>query len=57
MPAEVLKEQLALRKIEPDFWNAPDKAVLGVDDISLTPPAGHLLDFLKSAGWVKSAGT
>jgi len=57
MPAEVLREQLALRKIEPEFWNAPDKAVLGVDDISLTPPAGHLLDFLKSAGWVKSAGT
>lgn len=55
MRAEVLREQLRLHDVEPAFWSAPDKPVLCADDISLAPPAGHLLEFLKSAGWVVAA--
>jgi hypothetical protein len=55
MRAEVLREQLRLHDVEPGFWSAPDKPVLCADDISIAPPAGHLLEFLKSAGWVVSA--
>lgn len=56
MPASVLRERLELHEIEPGFWSAPECPVLGVDDLSLAPPAGHLLEFLKSAGWLRSAG-
>jgi len=54
MSADVLRQRLELHHIEPGFWSAPAKGVLSADDISLARPAGHLLDFLKSAGWVKS---
>lgn len=51
MPASLLRERLALHGVEPEFWSAPDKAMLSLDDLSVAPPAGHLLEFLKSAGW------
>lgn len=57
MPAAILRERLKPHNIEPGFWSAPDNPVLTADDITLARPAGHLLDFLKSAGWVKSAAT
>lgn len=56
MPASVLKERLALHGVEPSFWSAADKATIGLDDLTVSPPAGYLLEFLKSAGWAVSAG-
>lgn len=52
MPAPVLRERLKLHGVEPEFWSAPDKPTLSVDDITIAPPAGHLLEFLRSAGWI-----
>jgi hypothetical protein len=54
MSAPVLLERLKLRSIDPGFWSAPDKPVLSLNDIAIAPPAGHLLEFLKSAGWLQS---
>ena len=56
MASEVLAARLAVHKVDRGFWNAPDKPVLTVDDISVIPPAGHLLEFLRSMDWLK-AGT
>jgi hypothetical protein len=56
MATEVLIARLAVHKVEREFWSAPDKSILTVDDISVIPPAGHLLEFLRSMDWLK-AGT
>ena len=54
MRAEVLRERLKVNDIEPEFWSGPVQQVLGVDDVTLAAPAGHLFEFLKSAEWMKA---
>jgi len=52
MAADTLRERLKLHNVEPGFWSAPAKPLLTADDLTLAGPAGHLLEFIKSAGWV-----
>lgn len=54
MRAEVLHDRLRAYDIEPEFWSGPVQQVLGVDDVTLAAPAGHLFEFLKSAAWMKA---
>jgi hypothetical protein len=56
MSSAAFRERLAAHQIEPEFCRVPDKAVLTVEDLQLAPPAGHLLDFLRDAGWVVGVG-
>lgn len=55
MPSGVFREHLAMHGVESNFWTALSKPVVGLDDVTLAPPAGHLLDFLRNAGWVVAA--
>ncbi len=55
MAAATLRSRLELHQVEPGFWSVPERAMLTADDLSLAPPAGHLLDFLKGADWLVSA--
>lgn len=57
MTAADFHKQLAAHSIEPDFCRVPEKNVLTVGDLQLAPPAGHLLNFLRGAGWMVGVET
>jgi hypothetical protein len=56
MPAGVFWERLARYGVERSFVSAPSKDVLSIADVRIAPPIGHLVDFLREAGWVVGVG-
>ena len=52
MPAAVLRERLRTYGVEESFYTVARRDVLSIGDVKIAPPLGHLLDFLREAGWV-----
>lgn len=55
MPAGLFRERIGRHGIDSTFCRTPEKPVLTLADVKLAPPAGHLLEFLRDAGWIVGA--
>jgi hypothetical protein len=55
MPPALLRSRLARHAIDESFCTFPEKPLVTIDDLCIAPPTGHLLAFLRDAGWIKAA--
>jgi len=52
MPRTIFLERIALYGVDGTYCSVPEQETIGLADITLGPPAGHLLAFLRDSGWL-----